>query len=532
MVYKVVDFFCGAGGFSEGFHQAGFEIIKAFDIWDPAIKTHNKNHPSAVPIATKADVQEISLLNDEEFEEVVPDSEVIIGSPPCVAFSNSNKSGKADKTLGITLLKSYLRIVARKMFKKDSILKYWILENVTNIEKYIQEEYTMEELGLSGNDILTVKNEYAGVYKMQYYSVPSTRKRYICGEFPAPVPVVTDDRLVTLQNVINSLGSPHSRENQMINDINFNTEMPGNLVTDHHYIKEIAEFEWKKAERQKQDKGYMGRMSFPENMEKPARTIMATMSGSSRESFILPIENNRYRYPTIREVATVMSFPIDYRFYGESDSVKYKLVGNAVPPKFSYALAKAINDEIPLNNNLNFKEKTFKEDEFVNLNGKKYAIKIEKKKNKKAKFKYHIPYMKINTYRTELLNSFNGEQVEWTVEIHKSQGKNAEVFRELPLKMSFLSDKELTIINNFSDVMSKRIVSFENLQESYRKTSTEKLEKRLIGPDELLSEVKRLIISKFEHYKGDVNIDSIQKEVPYKIVISYYILETIIKKID
>lgn len=37
---KVVDFFCGGGGFSEGFRQAGFDIVFAVDKWEPAIITY------------------------------------------------------------------------------------------------------------------------------------------------------------------------------------------------------------------------------------------------------------------------------------------------------------------------------------------------------------------------------------------------------------------------------------------------------------------------------------------------------------
>lgn len=37
--YKVIDFCCGAGGLSEGFRQAGFEIILGIDIWETALAT-------------------------------------------------------------------------------------------------------------------------------------------------------------------------------------------------------------------------------------------------------------------------------------------------------------------------------------------------------------------------------------------------------------------------------------------------------------------------------------------------------------
>ena len=133
---RVADFYCGGGGFSEGFRQAGFEIVFAVDKWEPAVTTYRANKPGCKVI--QDDVIRISNLPDEEFDKLVPDTEIIIGSPPCVAFSSSNKSGNGDKTLGIKLLKAYLRIVARKKFKKNSILRYWALENVPNIQKIHQ----------------------------------------------------------------------------------------------------------------------------------------------------------------------------------------------------------------------------------------------------------------------------------------------------------------------------------------------------------------------------------------------------------
>lgn len=531
--YTVVDLFCGAGGFSEGFHQAGFKILRAYDIWEPAIRTHNKNHNNSErPLAVKYDVYELSTLKNELFEIEVPDSDIIIGSPPCVAFSNSNKSGKANKDLGIKLLKSFLRIVARKKFKDNSILKYWMLENVQNIEKYIQETYTMAELGLSGSDVLKVKREATGVYSVQNYGVPSSRKRFICGKFITPE---KSKEIKTLDDVRTSLGEPGDITRKKVYDPNFNIVLDKDQLTDHHYRKEIPEFEWKKAKRQKLDKGYMGVMSFPERIDKPSRTIMATMSGSSRESMIFNYSDhshNRYRYPTIREVATCMSFPIDYRFYGESDSVKYKLVGNAVPPLFSYSLAKAIaikeGCHIP-------KQALLKEfpdnDEFVNLNGRNFPLKIEQLKKENAKYKYHVPYLKINTFRTELLNSFDNGTVEWTTEIHKSQGKNAKVYKDFLFDLAFLTDEDLYLINNFISEFSMSIISFEDFQDNYRQTTNQKIIRNLVGPDELLSALRAMIDNHFSNLNSSETIDELDVEIPKKILITYFVLNEIIKSI-
>lgn len=57
---RVADFFCGGGGFSEGFRQAGFEIVFAVDKWGPAVKTYKGNKPSVNVI--QDDVIRISEL--------------------------------------------------------------------------------------------------------------------------------------------------------------------------------------------------------------------------------------------------------------------------------------------------------------------------------------------------------------------------------------------------------------------------------------------------------------------------------------
>lgn len=201
---KVVDFFCGGGGFSEGFRQAGFDIVFAVDKWEPAIITYKGNKPGVNVVLD--DVIRISNLPDDQFEALVPDSEVIIGSPPCQSFSHSNKSGNADKSIGIKLIKAYLKIIARKKYKKNSILKYWVLENVPSVKEYIEDEYTAEDLGLEGSFVLRPHGGNSGKYNAKYYGAPTNRQRYLCGEFPPLQRTNEDNNVKTLGDVLKTLG--------------------------------------------------------------------------------------------------------------------------------------------------------------------------------------------------------------------------------------------------------------------------------------------------------------------------------------
>ena len=539
-MYKVVDFFCGGGGFSEGFKLAGFEIIMAIDKWQPAVTTHHANHPKAV--TKQDDVIRISNLPDKEFHKLVPDSEVIIGSPPCTSFSNSNKSGKADKSLGVELIEAYLRIVARKHIKEGSILKHWVLENVPNVFDYIKDEYTYKELGIVKEGTFQVKYPSSRVYNAKYFNVASNRKRYFCGNFPEPKEIIVDESEVkTINSVLSNIKNPDYYSNEDIKDPNFNFKMKNGEITDRHYIMEISEFEWKKAKRQKQDKGYMGRMSFPENFDKPSRTVMATMSSSSRESMIYPYipDENRYRLPTVREIACLMSYPLDYRFYGKSKSIKYKLVGNSVPPKMSFAIAKAIAEKNSLEIPKEYEPIKFddaKLETFVNLQGYKFPINIEKEKKPTSKFKYHIPYFIINTYRVELTNKhsdFDNLNFKWTAEIHKSQGKNAREFMP-KITLKTIKEKHKVVVKEFINKLNKKISKANNFQNIHCQTDLKRKKENLFGPHELLSEIKYFIENNInkEYYEEKLHIKNENIEIPYIILMGFYILERVINKLN
>ncbi len=524
---KVADFFCGGGGFSEGFRQAGFEVVFAVDKWDPAVLTHKGNHPNCRTI--NKDIVELSFLPDDEFNSIIPDTEVIIGSPPCVAFSSSNKSGKGDKAEGIKLFEAYLRIIARKKKKKNSILKYWILENVPNIQKYIKDEYTAKELKIDDSDfILKVKGEASGVYKALDFGAPTKRKRYFCGDFIKPDLVETNKEFQKLGYILECLGEPLSKDENIIIDPNWDFTMKKGDITDSKYIFEVSEFEWRKAKRLKEDRGYMGRMSFPENLDKPSRTIMATMSCSSRESFILGYKKDKYRLPTVREVATIMSFPLDYMFYGKSKLIKYKLVGNAVPPKLSYAFAKAIAKKEKMNLTKEYKKINHDNKiQFYNLNGRSFPLNDEKDKKSNAKFKYHIPYMIINSYRVELTNkesSFEDNIIKWSIEIHKGQGKNAKIIVPDISSISVESRE----VDNFICRISNKIITNKSLQEAFCMTDKARIEEKLIGPYELLESVKVFL----EDYSLNNYTEGLFRYnefiIPNKIILGYYILSKIV----
>jgi len=369
--FTVLDLFCGAGGFSEGFRQQGFEIKLGVDNWQPAIDTFNHNFNLNCSIKNILDFE-----NAEEDIEKLPDTDVIIGSPPCVSFSHSNNSGKANKESGIRLTKVFLRIVAVKKFKRNSSLKAWYMENVTNSKNYISDYYTFKDLDLakwakknrlSPNKKAIILKDNQHIICSADYGSPQKRKRIISGEVIAKgtlvIPATTHknpstdglkENYKSLKFIRNSLPSPNEPKNSRIiqDPLYKDIKLHSYELTDHFYDTGLYACEWKQSKHLKINHPYMGTMSFPENEENPSRTITATKIGTSREAIIYPSEyerrgNGEYRTPTVREASSIMGFPISFQFKG-SEGIKWRLVGNAVCPSVSQAFARQLRSDLDL----------------------------------------------------------------------------------------------------------------------------------------------------------------------------------------
>ena len=122
---KVIDLFCGAGGLSEGFRQAGFHVLVGQDFDDAAGETFAATHPEATFIG--GPIQKVTpqqLLNAAGVKR--GEIDVIVGGPPCQGYSVYNhQRGEADPRAG--LFREYLRIV------KGIKPRWLVMENVTGI---------------------------------------------------------------------------------------------------------------------------------------------------------------------------------------------------------------------------------------------------------------------------------------------------------------------------------------------------------------------------------------------------------------
>ena len=96
------DLFCGSGGMSLGFQMSGYQIVGAFDFWQPALNCYatNMNHPIFFQDLSKKNLslKLIRPLNPE----------VIIGGPPCQDFSSAGEREEGERA---NLTISYAKII-------------------------------------------------------------------------------------------------------------------------------------------------------------------------------------------------------------------------------------------------------------------------------------------------------------------------------------------------------------------------------------------------------------------------------------
>lgn len=555
----VVDFFCGAGGFSEGFRQQGFEIKQGYDHWKPAVDTYNHNFNLDCEVKNILDFK-----NSIEEIEAVPDTDIIIGSPPCVSFSSSNKSGNADKSLGVSLTETFLRIVAVKKHKPNSILKAWFMENVVNSKRYLQTSYTFKDLGLEDwakkhrigplNIAIDLYDNTSIINSADYGSIQS-RKRLISGEIikkkklivPSPTHQKRETELTlplykSIGLIRKNFPSPFEKKSsKLIKDILYPIEIELNKITDHFYDTGVYESEWRFSRHWKTEHPFMGKMSFPENENNPSRTITATKISNSRESIFYKSEINRkgdgeYRLPTVREAAIIMGFPITYQFIG-SEGAKWRLVGNAVCASVSRAFATTVLNSLGIK-----KENELIVNSIPNLEGvlnlNNYSQKTFdnppiKKKDARCRWqpiKDGNLTVTLSNYNIEKNNKPDGK---WKTSIQYGTGKGFPIqhiedgyYKKLESIISKFKDGE-NFIKTINNGFSEKIGNANKLQAMFENQKSSGI---FLEPTRLVEEVKNII--------GKITIDEpdfvqlettvfLKKTVPTKQLFALYAINKI-----
>jgi len=349
-----LSFFSGAMGLDLGLEKAGFEILLSCEIDNACRKTILKNKPK---IALIDDINKFNAKEIREKANIDPsnDIDLVVGGPPCQAFSTVGKRKGLDDERGNVFLK-FIDLAI------ELSPKFIVIENVRGLLSAPVKHRPHSQRG-EGFPPLTVEEEKGGVlfsvlqklrshgygvsfnlYNSANFGTPQKRERVvvICSrdgkKMPYLVPTNCEDGMFNL---------PKWKS--------FKDALRGAKIDEHHHLqfpeKRLKYYRmlkpgqyWKnlpeKLQKEALGKTYYsggGRTGFLRRLswDKPAPTLV-THPAMPATDLAHPIED---RPLSVEEYKRVQEFPDSWQIEG-SLIEQYRQIGNAVP----VSLGRAIGD--------------------------------------------------------------------------------------------------------------------------------------------------------------------------------------------
>lgn len=341
--YKVLDLFCGCGGLSLGFEQAGYNVLLGIDNWEDALVTFRNNHHGSDTICA-----DLMKLNPEDVEKKIGKQklDVIVGGPPCQGFSIAGKRIVEDDRN--KLYKSFVNMVS--YFQP----KAFVLENVPNIltmgdgaiKKAIISDF--ENLGYKVTNKVLLASDYG---------VPQNRRRAIFvglkngQEFVFPL--ATTKQHITTKEALSDLpetSMPDGAVYQNVPQSEYQKLMRDGSCGVYNHDITIHTEQTKRIIAMVPDGGNY--KDLPEELQQTRKVHIAWTRLNSKAPSITIDTGHRHhfhykynRIPTVRESARIQSFADSFVFWGSKTS-QYKQVGNAVPPLMAKAIAEQLKIQL------------------------------------------------------------------------------------------------------------------------------------------------------------------------------------------
>ncbi|MEQ6119055.1 DNA cytosine methyltransferase [Reichenbachiella sp. MALMAid0571] len=340
-----IDIFSGVGGLTEGMHQADFKTELAFEIDELASNAYQLNHTDTTVI-TK-DIRKVSIT---EIKRKMNGKTIhlLAGCPPCQGFSSIRRLNRVtpvddDRN---NLIMEYVRLV--RALKPYTIM----MENVPGLVEY--------DLFKKAIKILTEELNYKIDFKVvnvKDYGVPQSRRRLVLvgsrlGELKVAEP---SNEKRSVRDVIGKLPKPENSNDPLHKIFPKHTDkvkqrisltpkdggswkdLPKEFILECHKGKNIG------------FNDVYGRLRWNSH----STTITGGCLNPSKGRFLHPEED---RNISAREAALLQSFPPNYKFPVDAPVSKIALmIGNALPPKFSYYQSINIKEHLKKqlgNNNL------------------------------------------------------------------------------------------------------------------------------------------------------------------------------------
>ena len=389
-----LSFFSGAMGLDCGLEKAGIHPLLASEIEPNTRKTILLNRPD---IGLIGDINSYNAADIRKFAGISEDQEIdlIIGGPPCQAFSTAGQRKGFDDARGNVFLTFIDRILELRP-------KYAVIENVRGIlSAPFESEETVKSFGFApqtpedkkGGALLHIidKLEKGGytvtfnLYNAANYGAPQIRERvvFFCSR--------DGERVPYLNPTHDEQGRFNLPKWKVLNDA------IGDLKEDD---QEFAVFPERRLRYYRMLKAGQNWRCLPEALQKEALGG-AYNTGGGKVGFLRRLDWNkpsptlvtdptmpatdlchpdRDRPVSVQEYKRIQEFPDDWKLFGSLKD-KYRQLGNAVPISLGYAIGKQIVRLIN-RENIATPPENFPFSRYANTNETTFKMLIERKRRK------------------------------------------------------------------------------------------------------------------------------------------------------
>ncbi len=293
---RIIDLFSGCGGLSLGFQNAGFEIVAAFDNWQPAVSIYEKNFNHPIVNLDLSAFTAFDILKEYNFD-------MIVGGPPCQDFSSAGKRKEQDRA---DLTIKFAEIVAKAK------PKYFVMENVDRITTTKTLKTSIEIFKKSGYG-LSQK-----ILNASLCGVPQARKRFF---------------MIGILNENDHVLAPYLEKHLAKEPMTILDYLGNSLGIEHYY---------------RHPRSYARRAIF--SIYEPSPTIRGVNRPIPKTYQFhegdTTKELEKVRPLTTLERSYLQTFPKDFDWSNLTKSDLEQAIGNAVPVKLAEYVANCIKEYI------------------------------------------------------------------------------------------------------------------------------------------------------------------------------------------
>lgn len=335
--YYSIDLFAGCGGLTEGMKAAGFNTVAAVEVEPIAAEAYSLNHPS-----TRVLTKDIRTISGVEIKQYMDNKKLhlLAGCPPCQGFSTVRRLNKPtcapDKRND--LVNDYFRLITE--LRPLTIM----MENVPGLLNYSLFKDIMVKLEVLGYSLCVE------IVNIKDYGVPQSRKRLVMvGSLLGNLFVAQgSEKKVSVRDAIGELPIPSESPDPLHQIVAKHTDKIMKRITltpKNGGSRKDLPAEFTLACHMRKEIGFndiYGRLRWDDH----SSTITSGCLNPSKGRFLHPEQD---RALTPREAALLQSFPDNYQFPANiSKQALALLIGNALPPKFSYFQSKNILNHLKL----------------------------------------------------------------------------------------------------------------------------------------------------------------------------------------